>query len=316
MTERTPGLVDIVREFLEAHQLMRDLFARFHAGELRFADLGRLISDDEDSVLFRLKERCHALFRSGGQGARGVHHREALFDLAVGSLFHEAMKFRENFYQSEIYGPRVRGLRDEAGAEAKSLFQEFERMLAAGTEQLDEGLRECELLLSRTRDQLQVLLRLHRNDGFLARYLAEQPQLVASVLERPLDAFLAELHGDAAAGYALAAHSYLDSGYYASAEQALRDAIARSGDPARYEPLRAYALGMDAYLAGDYLTSVAQLTRWLEAGMPGSPGLRALARAAVSRIGQLAAGRDRKQVAVAAGALVELLRTEVDGVAG
>jgi hypothetical protein len=316
VAQRTSGLVDIVREFFGAHQLMRELFARFRAEELLFTDLGQLISDDEDSVLFRLKERCHALFRSGGESARGVHHREALFDLAVGSLFHEAMKFRENFYQSEIYGPRVRALRDEAGAEAKSLFQEFERMLATGTEQLEGGLRECELLLSRTRDQLLVLLRLHRDDGFVARYLVEQPELVASVCERPLDAFLAELHGDAALGYALAGRSYLDSGYYAAAERAFRGAIERGGDPAENEPLCAYARGMGAYLVGDYRACVAELGRWLEAGGPGSPELQALARGAVSRIGQLAAGADRQQVAEEARVLAERMRTRPDATAG
>ena len=57
------------------------------------------MGDGEDSVLFRLKERCHALFRGGEQPSEVVMRREALFDLAVGSLFHEAMKFRENLYQ-------------------------------------------------------------------------------------------------------------------------------------------------------------------------------------------------------------------------
>ncbi len=314
MAERTPGLVEIVREFFEAHQLMHELFARFRAGELRFAELGRLISDDENSVLFRLKERCHALFRPEGRSTRSVRHREALFDLAIGSLFHEAMKFRENFYQREIYGPRVRAIRDEAdaGAEAKSLFQEFERMLAIGTERLDEGLEECELLLDRTRDQLEVLLRVHRSDGLLARYLVEQPALVAEVFGRPLDAILAELHGDAAEGYGLAGGSYLDSGYYDAADRAFADAIARGGERERYEPLCAYALGMNAYLAGDYAASTVQLGRWLDAGSPGPPELRALARAAVSRIGQLAGGADRQQVVAGATALVERLGPEAE----
>ena len=65
--------------------------------------------------------------------------REALFDLAVGSLFHEAMKFRENFYQREVYGPRVRALRTESGAENEALFREFEKILAAVAQRLDEG---------------------------------------------------------------------------------------------------------------------------------------------------------------------------------
>ena len=96
MIDAHTGLVEVVRDFLEVHQLMRRIFAQFRSGELGFDELGELVSDDERSVLFRLKERCHALFRPGN-GVRAATDREALFDLAIGSLFHEAMKFRENY---------------------------------------------------------------------------------------------------------------------------------------------------------------------------------------------------------------------------
>ena len=87
-------------------------------GALAFDEVGELVGDDERSVLFRLKERCHVLFR--GERGEGEIGATALFDLAVGSLFHEAMKFRENFYQRSSYGPKVRALRravvrDESG---------------------------------------------------------------------------------------------------------------------------------------------------------------------------------------------------------
>ena len=39
----------------------------------------------------------------------------------------EAVFKDENFYQREVYGPRVRALRSEAGEEAGDLFREFER---------------------------------------------------------------------------------------------------------------------------------------------------------------------------------------------
>ena len=83
MCAARPGLVDIAREFLTAHELVRRLFDRHREGVLRFEELGQLIGDDERSVLFRLKERCHASFRTSGGDALPMH-REALFDLAVG----------------------------------------------------------------------------------------------------------------------------------------------------------------------------------------------------------------------------------------
>src|SRR5262249_56111628 len=61
------GLVEIVREFLAAHRLLRKVSERYRASELAFEEVGELVGDDERSVLFRLKERCHSSFR----GERG-----------------------------------------------------------------------------------------------------------------------------------------------------------------------------------------------------------------------------------------------------
>ena len=86
-------LVDIVRDFIVVHQRFEILFARFREGSLKFEEVRRLVADSDSSVLFRLKERVHGLFRDRDPD-EPLRRGEALFDLAVGSLFHEAMKFR------------------------------------------------------------------------------------------------------------------------------------------------------------------------------------------------------------------------------
>src|SRR5262245_34098177 len=151
-------ILEILRDFLEVHRLVQELAARHRAKGLRFPELAALIRDDEGSVMFRLKERTHALFRGPEDAIRGPSHREALFDLAVGSLFHEAMKLRENLYQREVYGPRVRALHSDAEEESKALFDEFEKMLGSVDARLDEGVRELEALVQRTADQLRLLI--------------------------------------------------------------------------------------------------------------------------------------------------------------
>ena len=214
MNDVSADLVEIVRTFLAAHRTMKRLFARYRSDELRFAQLQELIGDDESSVLFRLKERCHALFRPRDAESAMAMRREALFDLAVGSLFHEAMKFRENFYQREIYGPRVRALRSESAEESDALFREFEKILETVSERLAEGLQETEILIEQTGDQLRVLLAEQPKNGFVVRYLIENRELVEEVFAIPLDALLTEIAGAAAAGFELAGRSYLDSGFY------------------------------------------------------------------------------------------------------
>jgi len=302
---RDAALADITREFLSAHRLMRRLFALYRSDELRFEDLERLVGDDEHSVLFRLKGRCHALFRREPGTRAGAMRREALFDLAVGSLFHEAMKFRENFYQREVYGPRVRALRTESGAENEALFREFEKILSAVAQRLDEGLHESEALLTQTREQLALLLAEYRDNGFVTRCLIENRADVEAVFDDGLDALLAQIHGDAATGHRVAGRSYLASGFFAEAEAAFASARGNGARSAEVERLSAYARGMTAYLAGDYAASAASLSQWLAAAPAEDAGLAGLAHAVVSKLGVLAHGAERTRLVEASGRLLE-----------
>jgi tetratricopeptide (TPR) repeat protein len=301
-----PGLVQIVRDFLAADRLLRDLFARHRAGTLRFEDLRGLVGDDEHSVLFRLKERCHTAFRrtSGGDGVALA--REALFDLAVGSLFHEAMKLRENYYQREVYGPRVRALRSRAGKDAALLFEEFDRLLAGVSARLEEGVREVQTLLAQTVEQLRLLLAVQRADGAVARFLIENQERATETFGSTSDALLTELYGSTADTYRLAGGSYLESGYYAAAVEAFEEAarLDGAGEPT---PLLSYARGMDAYLRRDYATTLAGLSCWAGAGNPGEPSLLRLARDAVACVVRLAEGDDRAQLVADANALLKRL---------
>ena len=95
--------------------------------------------------------------------------REALFDLAVGSLFHEAMKFRESFYQKEVYGPRVGALRSQSTSESDAFFDEFEKILDGVADRLEEGSQETEILIAQTGQQLRVLLAFHPNNALALR---------------------------------------------------------------------------------------------------------------------------------------------------
>ena len=81
-----------------------------------FEDIEKFVGDDASSILFRLKESCHAIFRPSGSDSRPEVAAGALLDLVVGSLFHEAMALRENLYQLESYGAQVQMLRTQPRA--------------------------------------------------------------------------------------------------------------------------------------------------------------------------------------------------------
>jgi hypothetical protein len=300
-------ILEILRDFLEVDRLVREVARRHRSHGLRFPELAALIRDDEGSVLFRLKERTHALFRGPGGVVRSATHREALFDLAVGSLFHEAMKLRENLYQREVYGPRVRALQSDAEEESKALFDEFEKMLGAVDDRLDEGVRELETLSHRTADQLRLLIADLRDDGAV-RFVIERPAEVEAVFGIPLDALLEEMYGSVAEGFASAGRSYLASGSFGSARDCFARALAQDDAGPAIARLLSYAQGMSAYLARDYAACVHHLTSW--AGSRTEPELVPLARDAVSSIVALAEGDDRERVSAEATALLEHLGAE------
>ncbi|MCC6639984.1 MAG: hypothetical protein IT386_02335 [Deltaproteobacteria bacterium] len=311
------GLVDIVRDYLLADTLLRRLSARYREGVLRFEEVQEIVGDEEGSVLFRLKERCHALFRPGDGNQGLAMPREALFDLAVGSLFHEAMKFREDLYQHTVYGPKVRALRSASGADTDEIFREFEKILAAAAVRLDEALHETEALLAHTRAQFRVLLVAHRGNGLVARYLIENASLVEEVFPQGLDPLLAEIHGSAASGYAVAARSYLASGCFGPARSALAASLLRSDEQADLRRLVCYAEGMDAYLAGCHREALAGIERWLALGPAADESVLAeLACAALAQVSALAEGDDAAQLGRRATALAEHARSLSRGACG
>jgi hypothetical protein len=278
------ALVEIVRDFLLAHRELRAIAALYRSGELRFERVKSLVGDGEEAVLFRLKERCHALFREEDGPRVG---REALLDLAIGALFHECMKFRENFYQLAVYGPKVRALRATAREKGEELFREFEKILAQSSVRLAEALQEAETLLHQTAAELQTLLRSQAHDGLVARLLVQQGDELASVFGRDLPGLLEEIFGSVAAGYERAARSYLYSGYFGEAADAFATALAAGGGGAEPSALRDYAEGMQAFEERDYGRAVERLRRWLDAAAAPEGRLAELAFTALTRVAPL-----------------------------
>lgn len=306
-----PRIVDIARDFLAVHRELRRIADAQRDGSLRFEDVRSFVGDDERSVLFRLKERCHALFRSEASGAGVEIGPSALFDLAVGSLFHEAMKLRENLYQSTVYAPKVEALRGAGVADASGLFAEFDKIVRDARARLAESVAESSTLLRQTTTQFRVLLRTHADDGTLARFLVSHTAELAEALGGDADTALASFYGSAGAAWLCAADSYLTSGFFLEAGGALAEAEARGAGSGVIARKRRYADGMSAYLAGDYGLAIESLAAWLDAGpSPEELRLVPVAAAAMTRAPRLAEGD--AVAAKRAAALAERLRGSVE----
>ncbi len=261
MELRERRLAQIVRDFMEAFVLARTLGEDLRAGRLSFQTVTRLVGDAEDSALYRLKEECHALFRLDVSRPRTEVQAEELFDLAVGALFHETMKFREGFYLTDRYGPRLQRMMAE-GSATGPLAEAFWRVVEAGRRRMLESEVEASVLFRETRDQLLIVLRQLDVSGSVARSLVEDPARAEQVFDLPLGRLLADIHGSAARGYQLAIDSLIENGHFAEAVAVLEHPDARAAGVS--DGAIDFARGMSSYFAGDSFAAVESLARWVE----------------------------------------------------
>jgi hypothetical protein len=267
MELRERRLAQIVRDFMEGYVLSQEVGRELRAGRLVFGTVARLVGDAEDSALYRLKEECHALFRLDDARPRTEVQAEELFDLAVGALFHETMKFREGFYLTDSYGPRLQRMMAE-GSASGPLADAFWRVFEAGSRRMLESEAEAEELFRETRDQLLIVLRQLTASGAVARSLVENPARSEQVFAMPLSRLLADIYGTAERGYRLAVESLIENGHYSEAASVLElPEVAATANGAL-----PFARGMASYYSGDNRAAVDSLARWRDEGTS-SPAL-------------------------------------------
>ena len=282
MQMRDHRVAQIVREFMDAYVLSAEIGAQLLAGNLDFAPIDRLVADSEESSLFRLKEECHALFRFDRAHAETELHAEELFDLAVGALFHEGMKFREGCYLTTTYGPRLERMLED-GSASGSLAESFRRVFEAGYQRRVEAGAETAQLFDETRDQLVILLRQLPRSGAVARSLVEDRARTEQVFGRTLEEVLEDIYGSAEAGDQLAVESLVESGHFGDAVVLLERRALPESDRFR-DAACAFAQGMECYYAGNFEGTVERLSRWIDAGNSGPASWERSARKALDAV--------------------------------
>jgi tetratricopeptide (TPR) repeat protein len=224
--ERDRKIVTIVYSFLQAIRIFRRMENSYKAGSLKFSDLANFVDDRGQSFLFILKTACHDLFR---QNSSHSTEREQIFDLTIGSIFHLAMKLREDLYQLEFYGPKYRELsgKKPLNPEQEPLVRKFKEVFSRAQDSLKEGMEEVSLLMEDSFRQLKDLLEEYRENGLLLRFLLEEEKLVEDILgEGGVEKIFRFLYGGKESEpYRLAGESYFQSGFYSQAIRAFSRAL-------------------------------------------------------------------------------------------
>jgi hypothetical protein len=263
---RDRRVAQIVRDFMQAYALSLEVGERLRDGALEFEAVDRLVSEQGESALHRLKEECHALFRRNGPQSPSELQAEELFDLALGALFHEGMKFREGYYLTTAYGPRFERMMHE-GSASGMLGDSFRRLFEAGRRRMLESQAAMAEMFRETRDQLLILLRRLTQSGAVARSLVEDPQLTELVFGCDVPALLEQVYGSSLDGYRLAVSHLVRNGHY---EETLK--LLDRTDMRRIHYCRVageFSQGMASYYAGDPAAALESLERWIKGGAVG-----------------------------------------------
>jgi tetratricopeptide (TPR) repeat protein len=224
--ERDRKIVTIVYSFLHAFRTFRQIENDYKEGSLRFNELAKFVDDRGQSFLFTLKTTCHDLFR---QSSSYTTQNEQIFDLTIGSIFHLAMKLREDIYQLEFYGPKYTELNEKGNAHQgqEALILKFKETLSRAITSLQEGMEEVATLMEDSFRQFKDLLREYRENGLLLRFILEERQLLEGVFGEngPGEVFRFLYPRDESEPYRLAGESYFDSAFYSRAIHAFSQAL-------------------------------------------------------------------------------------------
>lgn len=254
MDKKNWTILEIVRDLLRSYVQFKSIYEKYKKNILHFDDLNEFVTDKDPTLpLFHLKESCHLLFRSQGEECSD---EEKLLDLAVGSIFHEAMKIRENLYQLEVYRPCYQDIQSRLGTSEyeRNLLQEFEKIGIRAKRSMAESMAEAKRLFQDTLKQLADLLPSYKDNPVLIKFLLRNKDLLQKAFgKRKGIKVIAEIFpGGLGEAYTVEGKGYLESEHYDLAAEFFSAALKYRPHDKGVKGVYHYARGMDEYYKNRY----------------------------------------------------------------
>lgn len=215
---------DVLRDFCQVAGALESHFAEFDATgtvSFHFFDdlLGRQMSK---GLLWRLKDTAHLLFRNEPKTSHAVLGE--YMDWALGYIFHECIKLKEDAYQQMNYKPRFKKLQasPDLSPEESHIGSELYAVIQQTNESIEREVRRVRFILFHCKRMFILYLPRHRENPLLARLLHAHRDLVSRVFKGSFEELLQAIYtADISRMYILAAHSYEQGGWINEARDAL-----------------------------------------------------------------------------------------------
>ena len=215
-------LTEIFRIFCEVHNRLTREFTSYARNQtVCFQCLDELLGQETNQGrLWRLKDTAHLMFRSFSQTPLSGRS----LDWALGYLFHECMKLKEDAYQLTNYVPWFESMdqEQETDLEERRLAQDLMHIASETAESIDREVRRIQVVLRLCCRLFIIYLPAHKDNPLLARCIYAQLPLVRTVFNDQTQVLLQALYGpDQVRLYQLAAEGLRLGGWNREAEQAL-----------------------------------------------------------------------------------------------
>jgi hypothetical protein len=222
--EKDERISDVIRTFYQAKIDFDAQVQTFReTSVMDYTTLHRFVEDR----VYGLKEECHFLFRQVERSDAEQIQPEELFDLLIGSIFHELMKIKECAYQLSHYAPTYRQMsRARRGVEMPAYEETFlkscVKLIRRARRSIQTEIVSAQELFRDACEHLEQMIPNYQTNRVLIRMLIENHKLVAQATgEEAVDRLLNKMfHDRLDEAYLAAARDFLDGGWFPRAQSA------------------------------------------------------------------------------------------------
>lgn len=223
MNKQHELITEIFRNFCFVHsQLLEECISTQNGNSVCFDCLDKLLGQETNQgPLWRLKDTAHLVFRS----IPDTPLSGRLLDWALGYLFHECMKLKEDAYQLTNYVPwfETWNPKEHLPGDDQPLGHDLKAIASQSAESIDREVQRIRSVLALCRRLFMVYLPHHGDNSLLARFFYDRLSHIRTVFGSQCDELLHAMYGPGPEGMVrLAALSLRQGGWVQEAEQALQ----------------------------------------------------------------------------------------------
>ncbi len=217
---------DLFKFFCQGSELLERQMASFDDdGNVEFEVLKDIVGNEMDKgLLWRMKDTAHHVFRNDPHAQLGGR----FLDWAIGYIFHETIKLKEDAYQKQNYAPwfhaLIKGDTESTGSE-RDITEQLFQVLNQTEESMQREIARIRFIMAKCRQLLPYYLQRYSDNVLLARYIFSQNELVRSVFKDEYDGLIRAIYGEESERmYVLASQSLRMGGWMDEAAHALEQA--------------------------------------------------------------------------------------------